>query len=161
MTAAFRAQVLLLLLARQGNEPEPDAAGGATFLPGLSTDPDARVAYYAAARLCLRLPVSRPSWQEQCRPQAPLCGGGIYAHQYRLRMHRRWRAGLRQLLRRAQEADDERLLENPFFRYHGIAQQSGVPSGAAPATGNPPPPRTFGGWDASAGLLAPPARGGW
>ena len=88
MTSAFRAQVLLLLLARQGNEPEPDAAGGATFLPGLSTDPDARVAYYAAARLCLRLPVSRPSWQEQCRPQAPLCGSGIYEiYAQRLGMH--------------------------------------------------------------------------
>jgi len=93
--ADARAALLILLLQRcAAREEELQTAGGEEMLRALASDGDARVAYAAACHLLGRLAAAAP---------------GAY------------RAGLRRLALRAQRADDERLLDNPFYRLQGLA----------------------------------------
>ena len=90
-----RAVVVLLLLARCAvSEPDFEVLGGEGTVRSLTEDTDARVAYAAACFLLARLARAAP---------------GAY------------RAGLRRLVLHAQDADDERLLDNPHFRYMALS----------------------------------------
>ena len=76
------------------SEPDFEVLGGEGTVRSLTEDTDARVAYAAACFLLARLARAAP---------------GAY------------RAGLRRLVLHAQDADDERLLDNPHFRYMALS----------------------------------------
>lgn len=83
------------------------AVGGEEVIRSLTTDADVRVAYYSAAFLM----------------------------RFAARAHAdAYRNALRELIKRSQEEDDERLLENPLLRFLGLpaaAGGAGLPAGQA------------------------------
>lgn len=101
--------------SRCGKDGDLQAVGGEEVIRSLTSDADVRVAYYSAAFL-MRF------------------AARVHADAYR--------AALRELIRRSQEEDDERLLENPLLRFIGlpasaggaglVVQQSGGGGGVAP-----------------------------
>ncbi|KAK3259921.1 hypothetical protein CYMTET_31106 [Cymbomonas tetramitiformis] len=118
----MRAVLLLLVMGRCGEAgptpPEALPAGAApcgTFLAAddfyasFLTDVDARVAYYTSAFILKRITTLASQSQ----------GEGA-----------RYREAMRQLVIRAQQANDERLLQNPFFTLNGL-----LPTLQVPATG--------------------------
>lgn len=97
-----------LVIRRCGKDGDLQAVGGGQVIRSLTMDADVRVAYYSAAFL-MRVAA-------RVQPEA-------------------YRGGLRDLVRRSQEEDDERLLENPLLRYLGLPLSAG---GAGLLVAGPP-----------------------
>ncbi|KAK9154262.1 hypothetical protein Sjap_001742 [Stephania japonica] len=97
-TSDIRAALLLLLIGKCTADPAAfQEVGGEEFFRRLLEDPDSRVAYYCSAFLLKRMMTEQPEKYQRL---------------------------LQSLIFKAQQSNNEKLLENPYLQIRGILQLS-------------------------------------
>ncbi|XP_051121707.1 uncharacterized protein LOC127245098 isoform X2 [Andrographis paniculata] len=97
-TSDIRATLLLLLIGKCTADPGAfEDVGGEEFFRGLLEDTDARVAYYSSTFLLKRMMTEEPDTYQRL---------------------------LHSLVSRAQQSNNEKLLENPYLQMRGLLQLS-------------------------------------